>query len=121
MHIFFSKTRWAHVTVGGTQGHLGWVENSPDDPIFYLVHSMTDMLWTLWQDCYNHEQIHQSDLDRFGDVIYDENPRAALLWGALETATWSELRSSTNRVTAGDLHLNQDWGVSYDKGIMSLL
>ena len=41
----------AHLMIGGN-GHLGDIGASPDDPIFYLLHSFVDFNWALWQDWY---------------------------------------------------------------------
>ncbi len=37
-------------TCGDSGGHLGHVFYSPDDPIFYLLHTYVDMIWAIWQD-----------------------------------------------------------------------
>jgi len=103
---------WAHVSIGGS-GHLGWVANSPDDPVFYMLHAMVDMQWALWQDCYNYDQVSPHDID---NTMYDGNPDLVMEWGNLSSKSWSHVSTLENGVTPRDMHSIADWDVSYDKG-----
>jgi hypothetical protein len=38
-----------HLFIGGAMNSFA----SPDDPIFWLHHTMVDKVWTMWQDCHN--------------------------------------------------------------------
>ena len=53
-------------TAGSSQFHLGSFY-SPDDPIFYLLHTFVDYNWALWQDCHNFDQL---DISSIHDQCY---------------------------------------------------
>jgi len=46
-----------HVWIGG---HMAW-PLSPNDPLFYLHHAQMDRIWSLWQDCHDHDKIDVRD------------------------------------------------------------
>lgn len=41
-----------HVTLGGNNGHMTYIELSAFDPIFYLHHANVDRIFALWQALY---------------------------------------------------------------------
>jgi len=47
----------AHVYIGG---HMAWPV-SPNDPLFFLHSSQMDRIWSLWQDCHDHDKIDVRD------------------------------------------------------------
>ena len=61
----------AHPVMGGmifevVFGHLA-TASSPDDPIFYLLHSFVDFIWAVWQDCHDYDLVNRYQIT---DQIY---------------------------------------------------
>eukprot|EP00486_Rosalina_sp_Unknown_P011025 CAMPEP_0201592236 /NCGR_PEP_ID=MMETSP0190_2-20130828/190180_1 /ASSEMBLY_ACC=CAM_ASM_000263 /TAXON_ID=37353 /ORGANISM="Rosalina sp." /LENGTH=436 /DNA_ID=CAMNT_0048050907 /DNA_START=269 /DNA_END=1578 /DNA_ORIENTATION=+ len=102
----------AHCAIGNgdTRGQL-CAMTSPDDPIFYLIHSFVDMQWSLWQDCRNYEESNVITEAMYGD---SEALDSKLNFGELAEADWTYL--SENDMSIRDMYSIEDWKVSYDKG-----
>lgn len=41
-----------HIWVGGTQGQMGFIPNSVNDPVFWLHHCNIDRIWAQWQSLF---------------------------------------------------------------------
>ncbi|GBC08793.1 hypothetical protein RclHR1_08390007 [Rhizophagus clarus] len=55
-----------HIKIGGTGGHMSYVETAGFDPIFFLHHANVDRLTAIWQACYPNSWM-------IGDGKRDEN------------------------------------------------
>jgi len=110
---------YAHVRIGGG-GHLGSTGKACDDPIFWMLHCFVDYQYTLWQDCYNHEQVNsQSITSQMYDGEYNANYE--MDFGRLEdnqyVASWNKKPFCLNNdIRIRDMHSNQDWNIKYDRG-----
>ena len=108
---------WAHVMIGGG-GQLGLVAQSPDDPIFYLLHGMVDFQYALWQDCRDHDEVNNDDItwDMYGGGGVEEGTylNGVMEFGALEDESWAYVND--HNILIRDVHNIQDWDVSYDYG-----
>ncbi|CAG8562008.1 4806_t:CDS:2 [Paraglomus brasilianum] len=50
-----------HNKIGGTGGHMAYVETAGFDPIFFLHHANVDRLTAIWQACYPNSWIVEED------------------------------------------------------------
>eukprot|EP01083_Nonionella_stella_P263997 896086_1 len=116
----------AHIYMG-SGGHLSNLNFSPDDPIFYLLHSFVDYQWSLWADCKDYdlvdkldiiERIYGGSLDEPG-IFTTRGPSGAdddLIFDILRSTEWTILSQQDDNYTPRDMHNISDWSISYEKG-----
>eukprot|EP01084_Bolivina_argentea_P308261 532987_1 len=107
-------------TCGSSGGHLGNGRFSPDDPIFYLLHTYVDFIWAIWQDTNDYDLVDKSELHLNSDVydgteIYRSDVNDILIFNLIiaENYAWSTL---TGNEMVRDVHNIEDLNVKYDKG-----
>lgn len=73
-----------HLFIGGAMNSFA----SPDDPIFWLHHTMVDKVWAMWQDC--HQLLDPLNLS--ADMFNPEELDVELAYFPGITTRWVLLR-----------------------------
>eukprot|EP01084_Bolivina_argentea_P094519 169919_1 len=124
-----------HDVIGGwidetrtSLGHMANLSYSPDDPVFYLLHSYVDYNWALWQDCHDYDLVAEKDITEniYGGTLGEPDGidqewgpstiDVELRYPPLEEAKWSYLTKNNWKITPRDMHNMARWDVSYEKG-----
>ena len=120
-----------HAFVGGS-----WANDThmisrfaSEDPIFYLVHSWLDYIFTVWKQCWKYNHIDPTDLDdhpaayypwpqediRNGNGIPSSGLDDKLYFVPMEDLEWWQEDDEYNP-TARTTWSEHDWNVQYERG-----
>eukprot|EP01084_Bolivina_argentea_P308254 532974_1 len=114
---------------GISLGHMANLSFSPDDPVFFLLHTYVDYQWALWQDCHDYDLVSEDKitLEIYGGTLDDpklnENQKygpskidSELSYIPLRETDWSYLVRNDWTLTPRDMHNLQRWNISYETG-----
>eukprot|EP01084_Bolivina_argentea_P100686 180698_1 len=96
---------------------------APADPVFYLIHSWVDYVWSLWLTCHGFDEVPLTDLKYRKDIYAEEkeesyypdcNLDSPLIFEGIKDKTWSYYKEMQPTIlTAHDFNV---WDVTYQRG-----
>lgn len=102
-----------HRFIGGTMV----LDNSADEPLFFLHHSFIDMLWSVWQDCHDYDLVPAASVRPGSNVFMGGYETGAL--GTVVNTDYNSvmpyrLSHYNPQVTPAGVHDIRKLGYSYD-------
>jgi len=96
-----------HMYVGGTSAsHMGNIQWSPDDPLFFLHHAFVDAIWAAWQACHLYDAVSAAALTT---QIYSGTGS----FGRNNPMTFTSAPWAAEGWTPADAHTVQGMGYKY--------